>query len=221
MKFESGYNVATVFDGSKLGIEPYSIEVLPNVELLILDSANNSRPRLVAGSAEGYFGHVDGKPREARINQPKGITVDDRGNIYSADTANIAIRKLSDAGNFHLDNLLCVTTIVGGKWGRGGGHVDGPSEDAKFSDDFDVVYIGSSCSLLVIDRGNRAIREIQFHFDDCANQYGTGFPLGIAMLLGVGFFGYMLALLQRRVGTIVSSQNLSNTAPFLIRYCNM
>ncbi|GMN41654.1 hypothetical protein TIFTF001_010877 [Ficus carica] len=210
MKFESGYTVETVFDGSKLGIEPHSVEVLPNGELLILDSANSnlyrissslslySRPRLVAGSAEGYSGHVDGKLREARMNHPKGLTVDDRGNIYIADTMNMAIRKLSDAG---------VTTIAGGKWGRGGGHVDGPSEDAKFSDDFDVVYIGSSCSLLVIDRGNHAIREIQLHFDDCAYQYGTDFPLGIAMLVGAGFFGYMLALLQRRVGTIVSSQN--------------
>lgn len=56
--------------------------------------------------------------------------------------------------------------------------MDGPSEDAKFSNDFDVVYIGSSCSLLVIDRGNQAIREIQLHFDDCAYQYGSGFPLG-------------------------------------------
>lgn len=210
MKFESGYTVETVFDGSKLGIEPHSVEVLPNGELLILDSANSnlyrissslslySRPKLVAGSAEGYSGHVDGKLREARMNHPKGLTADDRGNVYIADTMNMAIRKLSDAG---------VTTIAGGKWGRGGGHVDGPSEDAKFSDDFDVVYIGSSCSLLVIDRGNRAIREIQLNFDDCAYQYRTGFPLGMAMLVGAGFFGYMLALLQRRVGTIVSSQN--------------
>lgn len=71
-----------------------------------------------------------------------------------------------------------VTTIAGGgKLGRGG-HVDGPSEDAKFSNDFDVVYIGSSCSLLVIDRGNQAIREIQLPFDDCAYQYGSGFPVG-------------------------------------------
>ncbi|QCD82252.1 uncharacterized protein LOC114175646 [Vigna unguiculata] len=210
MKFEGGFSVETVFDGSKLGIEPYAVEVLPNGELLILDSANSniyrissslslySRPKLVAGSAEGYSGHVDGKLREARMNHPKGITVDDRGNIYVADTTNMAIRKISDSG---------VTTIAGGKWSRGGGHVDGPSEEAKFSDDFDVVYVGSSCSLLVIDRGNRAIREIQLHFDDCAYQYGSGFPLGIAMLVGAGFFGYMLALLQRRLGTIVASQD--------------
>ncbi|TKY58624.1 eukaryotic translation initiation factor 2C [Spatholobus suberectus] len=211
MKFESGYSVETVFDGSKLGIEPYAVEVLPNGELLILDSANSniyrissslslySRPKLVAGSAEGYSGHVDGKLREARMNHPKGITVDDRGNIYVADTTNMAIRKISDSG---------VTTIAGGKWSRGGGHVDGPSEEAKFSDDFDVVYVGSSCSLLIIDRGNRAIREIQLHFDDCAYQYGSGFPLGIATLIGAGFFGYMLALLQRRLSTIVASQEV-------------
>lgn len=101
-----------------------------------------------------------------------------------------------------------------------------------------MVYIGSSCSLLVIDRGNKAIREIQLHFDDCAYQYGSGFPLGIpisaifnnfihikfkqlqdklnlftgiAVLVAAGFFGYMLALLQRRVGTLVSSQNVSSS----------
>ncbi|XP_074295963.1 uncharacterized protein LOC141623705 isoform X2 [Silene latifolia] len=208
MKYESGYNVETVFDGSKLGIEPYSVQLLPTGDLLILDSANSnlytissslslySRPKLVAGSAEGYLGHVDGKHREAKMNHPKGVAVDDKGNIYVADTVNMAIRKISDAG---------VTTIAGGKWSqRGGGHVDGPSEEAKFSSDFDVVYVGSSCSLLVIDRGNRAIREIQLHFDDCAYQYESGLPLGIVVLLAAGFFGYMLALLQRRTTEITT-----------------
>ncbi|KAG1326638.1 hypothetical protein COCNU_01G005720 [Cocos nucifera] len=222
VKFESGYSVETVFDGGKLGIEPFSVGVSPSGDLLLLDSANSniyrispplsrlsiidhaslselwektdSRPKLLAGSAEGYTGYIDGRPREARMNHPKGFTVDDKGNIYVTDTMNKAIRKISDTG---------VTTIAGGTWNRGG-HVDGPSEDAKFSNDFEVVYIGSSCSLLVVDRGNQAIREIQLHFDDCAYQYGTVNPLGIAVLFAAGFFGYMLALLQRRVGAIVS-----------------
>jgi len=48
MKFESGYTVETVFDGSKLGIEPYSVQVLPSGELLILDSANSNIYRISA-----------------------------------------------------------------------------------------------------------------------------------------------------------------------------
>ena len=212
----------------------------------------DSRPRLVTGCREGYAGHVDGRLRDARLNHPKGLTVDDRGNIYVADTVNNAIRKISEGGKLiassnhncvswkglvvnSLVSCVGVTTIAGGKTARNGGHVDGPSEDAKFSNDFDVVYLGSSCSLLVIDRGNKAVREIQLHFDDCAYQYGSGFPLGknlqritksifhlsicfllsrnskcvagIAVLVAAGFFGYMLALLQRRVGSIVSSHD--------------
>lgn len=69
----------------------------------------DSRPKLVAGSPEGYYGHVDGRPKEARMNHPKGLTVDDRGNIYIADTMNMAIRKISDTGRFfvYFMNSLC------------------------------------------------------------------------------------------------------------------
>lgn len=46
MKFESGYTVETVFDGSKLGIEPYSVEVTQSGELLVLDSVNSNIYRI-------------------------------------------------------------------------------------------------------------------------------------------------------------------------------
>lgn len=217
IKFEGGYSVETVFDGSKLGIDPYSIEVSPTGDLIILDSINSnvhkvssplsrySRPKLLTGSLEGYTGHVDGKLREAKMHHPKGVAVDDRGNIYIADTKNMAVRKISDSG--------VVTTIAGGRMSRGT-HVDGPSEDAKFSDDFDVVYVRSSCSLLVVDRGNQVIREIHLQYDDCnaseqpqTHELEDNFPLGIVVLVAVGFFGYMLALLHQRVRALFSSSS--------------
>lgn len=58
----------------------------------------DSRGRLVAGSFQGYSGHVDGKPSDARFKHPKGVTMDDKGNVYVADTANLAIRKIGEAG---------------------------------------------------------------------------------------------------------------------------
>ncbi|AQK96813.1 DNAJ heat shock N-terminal domain-containing protein [Zea mays] len=50
----------TVFDSSMLGIEPYSREVTQSGELLVMDNVD-SRPKLVAGSPEGFPGHIDGK----------------------------------------------------------------------------------------------------------------------------------------------------------------
>jgi len=52
----------------------------------------------VAGSFLGHTGHVDGKPSDARFHYPKGIALDDKGNVYVADTQNMAIRKVGDAG---------------------------------------------------------------------------------------------------------------------------
>lgn len=59
----------------------------------------DSRARLVAGSFQGYTGHVDGKPSEARFSRPRGVTMDDKGNVYVADTSNLAIRKIGDSGS--------------------------------------------------------------------------------------------------------------------------
>ncbi|EYU44724.1 hypothetical protein MIMGU_mgv1a0065482mg, partial [Erythranthe guttata] len=107
-----------------------------------------------------------------------------------------------------------IVTIAGGNVGRGGGHVDGPSANAKFSDDIDMVYVGSSCTILVIDRGNQAIREIQLHEDDCSHHEDDNLHLGIAVLAAACFFGYMLALLQRRIASIIS-HDTEPTPPYV------
>ncbi|KAJ3679079.1 hypothetical protein LUZ60_017090 [Juncus effusus] len=201
MKFESGYNIETVFDGTKSGIEPHSITLSPDGDILILDSANSniytispplskySRPKLFAGSAEGSTGHVDGRLREARLNQPKGFTTDERGNIYIADTLNRAIRKISDLG---------ITTIA--------------CEEAKLSNDFEVVYASSSCSLLIVDRGNQNVREIFLSDDDCAFQYiSSDFPFGVLVIVLSIIFGYLLGFLHRKLvsndATVTTREN--------------
>lgn len=69
----------------------------------------DSRGRLVAGSFQGKTGHADGKPSEARFNHPRGVTMDDKGNIYVADTLNLAIRKIGDSGRQVF--FICFTNV--------------------------------------------------------------------------------------------------------------
>ena len=62
-----------------------------------------------------------------------------------------------------------MTTIAGGK-SNVAGYRDGPSEGAMFSSDFDVIYVRPTCSLLVVDRGNAALRQISLNQEDCNYQ---------------------------------------------------
>ncbi|GFZ07560.1 NHL domain-containing protein [Actinidia rufa] len=117
LQFEKGYLVDTVVEGKELGVWPYQIRVSGDGELFAVDSVNSnivritpplsqySRARLVAGSFQGYTGHVDGKPSDALFNHPKGVTVDDKGNVYVADTSNLAIRKIGE-GRYILLQLI-------------------------------------------------------------------------------------------------------------------
>ncbi|VFQ73546.1 unnamed protein product [Cuscuta campestris] len=236
-KFERGYRVETIFDGKKFGVEPHSAVVSPvREQVFISDSENNniykistplslhSQPVLITGSPEGCCGHIDGELRNARMNRPKGLAVDDTGNVYVADTMNMAIRKISTNG---------VVTIAGGKWLKGEeGDMERASEDAKLSSDFDVVYVRSSCSLLVIDRGNRAIKAIQLHRTDCSHHNHNSSHPCTSLVVASCLFGYMLSLLQRRIGTIFSSncskksesaslgRALLNTCSSVVKFCS-
>ncbi|XP_027061907.1 uncharacterized protein [Coffea arabica] len=212
LQFEDGYLVETVVQGNELGVMPYKIRVSQEGELFAVDADKSnivritpplsqySRARLVAGSFQGYTGHVDGKPSDARFNHPRGITMDDKGNVYVADTANLAIRKIGESG---------VTTIAGGK-SNVAGFRDGPSEDAKFSSDFDVIYVHSTCSLLVVDRGNAALRQISLDREDCDYQYSSVSATDILMVIGAVLIGYISCILQQGFGSS-SSRMQANT----------
>ncbi|KAL4555162.1 hypothetical protein LXL04_037773 [Taraxacum kok-saghyz] len=203
IQFEDGYLVETVVEGNQLGVVPYSIRVSQDGELFAVDAVNSnivritpplsqySRARLIAGSFQGYTGHVDGKSNDARFDHPKGVTMDDKGNVYVADTSNLAIRKIGEAG---------VTTIAGGK-SNVAGYRDGPSEDAQFSSDFDVIYVRPTCSILVIDRGNAALRQISLNQEDCDLHYTSVSSTDILLVIGAIAIGYVVCMIQQGYGS--------------------
>ncbi|MFS7984246.1 putative six-bladed beta-propeller, TolB [Helianthus anomalus] len=203
LQFEDGYLVETVVEGNQLGVIPYSIRVSQDGELFAVDSVNSnivritpplsqySRARLIAGSFQGYTGHVDGKPNDARFDHPKGVTMDDKGNVYVADTTNLAIRKIGESG---------VTTIAGGK-SSVAGYRDGPSEDAQFSSDFDVIYVRPTCSLLVVDRGNAALRQISLNQEDCDFHDSSVSSIDLVLVIGAILIGYLVCVLQQGYGS--------------------
>ncbi|KAL8148020.1 hypothetical protein AgCh_005378 [Apium graveolens] len=86
--------------------------------------------------------------------------MDDKCNVYVDDTANLAIRKIGDAS---------ITTIAGWK-SNVAGYRDGPSEDAKFSANFDVIYLRPT---RVSYRQREALRQISLNQDDCDHQYSS------------------------------------------------
>ncbi len=102
----------------------------------------------LAGLA-GISGSADGTGAGASFNQPRGLTVDAAGNVFVADTANSAIRKITPVG--------VVTTIAG--LSTVAGFKDGVGIDAWLNQPRDV-KVDALGNLYVADTGNAAIRKI-------------------------------------------------------------
>lgn len=66
-----------------------------------------------------------------------------------------------------------MTTIAGG-YSNKTGHTDGPAQDASFSNDFDLTFLPRRCILLISDRGNRLIRQMNLKPGDCAHHAPPG-----------------------------------------------
>lgn len=92
-------------------------------------------------------GYKDGKAKDARFNSPRGITADDEGNLYIADTLNHVIRKMTPEG--------MVSTYAGGI----GGYQDGDLSAARFCEPSGICW--DQGILYVADTGNQRIRMIK------------------------------------------------------------
>jgi hypothetical protein len=94
------------------------------------------------------FGFMDGLGSSAKFNAPEGLAIDKEGNIYVADQANHAIRKISTDGS--------VSTIAGN---GNSGDIDGAADIATFNLP-SAVAVDSKGNIYVADTYNNKIRKI-------------------------------------------------------------
>ncbi|XP_010498896.1 PREDICTED: uncharacterized protein LOC104776509 isoform X1 [Camelina sativa] len=183
---EDGYEVTTVVDGHKSGLNPYTIHALPgSSNLIVLDSSGStfyttSFPLSVDNVINRFAGdrtpgYLDGKAGYSKFNKPRGFAIDAKGNVYVADKGNNVIRKISSSGY--------VTTIAGGI-SKDIGHRDGPAQNATFSNDFEITFVPQRCCLLVSDHGNEMVRQINLKEEDCLESSHSN--LGTYSLCSIG-----------------------------------
>jgi|GEM_PF-1018861 len=139
---------------------PSAVVVDSDGNLYIADTYNNRIRKVdfssgigmistVAGSTkvDGFGG--DGSPAiEAQLNEPEGVTIDSRGNLYIADTDNNRIRKVTPNG--------IIMTIAGTGAGDYSGD-EGPGTQAKLYGPRGLA-LGSGGNLYIADYFNYAIR---------------------------------------------------------------
>lgn len=143
---------------------PASVLVLGDGSVLVADSGNHRIRVIRDGEVSVYAGIpvslvlddaglpagalIDGPAEDSLFWNPAGLAADRRGNVYVADAANHAVRKISPSGN--------VSTLAGSGVL---GHKDGQGRDAAFHRPSDVA-VDAAGNVFVADTLNHAIRKI-------------------------------------------------------------
>jgi serine/threonine protein kinase len=135
---------------------PNSVAADTAGNVYVADTANNTIRKIapngvvstLAGTA-GTHGSADGVGGEARFWVPFGIAADRSGNVFVADTANNAIRKITSAG---------VVSTLAGLAGHPGSQ-DGPGVSAQFRNPWSVA-VDDQGNVYVADMSNDTVRKI-------------------------------------------------------------
>jgi sugar lactone lactonase YvrE len=136
-------------------------KIAPDGKVTTLNAASERSVEVVAGSVESAGDYVDGSLRNAKFNEPSGIVIDSKGNLYVSDTGNQLIRYIdllrgqvttvagtrNNTSSFYEENRLYAE----------GGFVDGKALEAKFYYPKGIALTDEG-GLLIADSLNHSIR---------------------------------------------------------------
>ena len=145
--FADGFRTVAKFNN------PNDVAVDNAGNVYVADASNNRIRKidttgLVSTLAGSEYGFADGSGTTTKFYEPSGVTLDNAGNIYVADTYNHRIRKIDSSGN--------VSTLAGD---GSEGFSDGSGTVAKFGWPYGVA-VDSTGNVYVADTYNHRIRKI-------------------------------------------------------------
>jgi uncharacterized protein (TIGR03437 family) len=137
---------------------PRGVAVDPAGNVYVSDTLNNRIRKItpdgtvstIAGSNGAGSGGDGGPAGLASLNHPAGITVDNAGNIYFADSGNHRVRRISAQG---------VITTVAGSGENGFGGDNGPATAARLSSPQDVA-LDAAGNVYIADTENHRVRKV-------------------------------------------------------------
>jgi len=179
-RFHSPSDVAVAEDGTLYVADTLNHairKVAPDGSVTTLNSLSERTVELASGYLESAGDFRDGKLSEAKFNEPSGIVLDAKGNLYVSDTGNQRIRYLD------LENET-VTTVAGGGEAYAkdalyteGSYADGEAAAAKFQFPKGLAVTADG-GLLIADSMNHAIRYLH---QGKVTTLGSSFSMPVAV----------------------------------------
>ncbi len=155
---------------------PYNVAVDASRNIFIADYDNNRIRKVtastgiistLAGTGTAGFSGDSGLATQAKINQPRGIAIDEQGNVYFADQANFRIRKV--------DAATGIITTVAGNGAPGYSGNNGPATAAMINFAHSIA-IDPNGDLVIADTWNHLIRKVTMSTGIIKTIIGSGFP---------------------------------------------
>jgi Bacterial Ig-like domain (group 3)/NHL repeat len=161
-----------------------------------------------AGTGNAGFGGDGGPAIQATFNQPSGVAVASKGDVFIADTANNRVRMIAPDG--------IITTVAG--TGVAGDSGDGGPATMAELDHPEAVAVDALGDLFIADTGNDAVREITASGMILTVLAGLQQPQGIAvdskgLHLYVSDTGADTVLEVTEVGTVVTPGAFAGAIP--------